>query len=345
MVSNTAARLYAEIYEKPSNCGPLRKRLGMSDASFTNAVDELIDATYAVMDGRRIRRSSTGRVAEAGLSAEAAQILDRLVPDGTAIGGLQLRSVVRLTNDRYQSGLAELRGADLVRLGRGRGGTVARVALDPLPAEPEFQPVEVSVSGSASPEPRLFSPCPGQLASRETELYQPFVDWYQAEMDTMSPTFGRVRVTASPRGYARGSGQWTRPDVVAVEVRSYDLLPSVDLAVSSFEIKRAVEAHRLQSVYEAVAHGRVAQFPNLVIEVDTDDNDDLPLPAGMISEATRHKIGLYTMYNAGDGTFRIRQHLEPYSQNPDPGDLQALLEYFFHQDDTGLKEYRQAARL
>lgn len=343
MVSSAAARLYAEIYESPSNCGPLRKRLGMGDASFAHAVDELTGAGYAVMDGRRIRRASTGQVGDSRLSAEAAQILDRLMPDGTSIGGLQLRSVVRLTNDRYQSGLAELKSAHLVRLGRGRGGTVARVTLDSQLADSKAPPVEAPVSGATSQSLDLLFSRPGKLVSRETELYQPFVDWYQTEIDTMAPAFGRVRVTASPRGYARGSGQWTRPDVVAVEVRNYDLLPSVDLAISSFEIKRAVEASRLQSIYEAVAHGRVAQLPNLVVEIDSDD-EDLPLPEGMISEALRQQIGLYTMYNTGGGTFRIRQHLEPAPQTPDPGDLQALLEYFFSQDEDDLKEYRQALR-
>ncbi|SNQ48481.1 conserved hypothetical protein [Frankia canadensis] len=90
-----------------------------------------------------------------------------------------------------------------------------------------------------------------------------------------------------------------------------------------------------------MAHGRVAQLPNLVVEIDSDD-EDLPLPEGMISEALRQQIGLYTMYNTGGGTFRIRQHLEPAPQTPDPGDLQALLEYFFSQDEDDLKEYRQA---
>lgn len=84
---------------------------------------------------------------------------------------------------------------------------------------------------------------------------------------TMELAFGHVRVTATPRGWVRASGQWASPDVLAVEVWNSDLLPEVELPVSSFETKRATEA------------------------------EQNPLRDDVLLELIRLKLGLYTMYN------------------------------------------------
>ncbi|WP_207386518.1 hypothetical protein [Protofrankia symbiont of Coriaria ruscifolia] len=158
---------------------------------------------------------------------------------------------------------------------------------------------------------------------------------------TLTLAFGHVRETATARGRVRASGQWSRPDVVAVEVWSSPLLPDVELTISSFEIKRASEANRLGSLHETAAHGRWAHHPSLVVETASVE-DEFPLHDDILLELDRLKLGLYTMYNLGDGTFRVEQHVFPPRQTPDLGDLHNFLDHFFSEGEMLLKKYRQA---
>lgn len=337
-LSTAANRLYTAIGPAWSYCGPLRSRVGMGEERFDSAIDELVAAELAVLDGRRIRRAvDEGPRSWPEMSADACQIIDRLPPDGSAVSGQRLRGLVRLTNDRYRAAVEELKSAGLVYLGRGRGGTLARANVEPAVPEAAEAAGESSVDGLVLPPAG-----PGRAVGRESDLYLPFVEWYQSEIDTMDLTFGHVRVTATPRGWGRASGQWTRPDVVAVEVWNSDLLPDVELSIYSFEIKRVVEANRLQSLYEAAAHGRIAHHSSLVIEVTSTEDENSPLRDDVLLELDRLKLGLYTMYNVGDGSFRIQMHIPPPRNTPDPGSLHGLLTYFLSDDETLLKKYRQA---
>ncbi|WP_131768016.1 hypothetical protein [Candidatus Protofrankia californiensis] len=175
----------------------------MRDAQFESAVEELVSAGLAIREGRRIRRvtADSARLWPE-MSADARQVFDRLPPDGSAIGGLRLRSLVRLTNDRYRAAVDELKAAGLVRPGRGRGGTLARV--DDAVQAPDAEASETLVDDVG-----FTSPGPGQLVRRESEMYQSFVDWYRSDLDTRTLTFGHVRETATARGRARASGQWS----------------------------------------------------------------------------------------------------------------------------------------
>ncbi|WP_239309987.1 hypothetical protein [Frankia sp. Cj3] len=335
-LSRTAAELYPEIGPAPLNCGTLRKRLRMADAQFDDAVAELVLAGMAIVEGRRIRRAPIERT-QPNVSRDALVVFDQLPPDGTPVGGLRLRSAVRITNDRYRLALDELKTAGLVRIGRGRGGTVARADDVSQPAGDELLETHIDDAGSAATGP-------GQLVRRESELYRPFVDWYQSEIDTAGLTFSHIRETATARRRARASGQWSRPDVAAVEVWSSYLLPDVVLTISSFEIKRAVDANRLESLYEAAAHGRWAHCPSLVVETASEEDEENPLPDHILAELDRLKLGLYTMYNLGCGSFRVKQYIPPSRRVPDPGYLHDLLEYFFADDNRQRERYRLAIR-
>ncbi len=334
-ISRAAERLYTEIGTGWSNRGPLQSRVGMREERFSEAVEELVVAGLVLLEGRRIRRVTADSAQDRlKISADARQIFDWLPPDGSTIGGLRLRSLVRLGNDRYRSAVDELKAAGLVRLGRGRGGTVARV-------DETVQGADAEVSEPSVNDASLAPAGPGQLVRRESELYQPFVDWYRSDLDTRMLAFGHVRETATARGRARSSGQWSRPDVVAVEVWSSSLLPDVELTISSFEIKRASDANRLESLYEAAAHGRWAHYPSLVVETASAE-EEFPLRDDILLELDRLKLGLYTMYNLGDGTFRVEQHIFPPRQTPDLGDLHNLLDHFLSEDGKLMKEYQRA---
>lgn len=62
------------------------------------------------------------------LSKEARQLYDCLPEDGTAISGGNLKWETEFDTKTYKAAKAELKEAGLVTLGRGRGGSVARIA-------------------------------------------------------------------------------------------------------------------------------------------------------------------------------------------------------------------------
>jgi hypothetical protein len=120
-------------------------------------------------------------------------------------------------------------------------------------------------------------------------------------------------------------------------VERYEWLPDVTLTVSSYEVKRASDAIRLESIYEAAAHGRWAHEANLVIE------DPGVLNDRFLEEIARFRLGLFVMRRRGDGGFDVEQSVEPLAQNPNPADANELIDYFFDQAGPRLKGlYRQA---
>ena len=82
------------------------------------------------------------------LSEEAGEILAHLPADGTPMGNGRLRSLTGLDPDDYAAAAEELKALGLVRLGRGRGGSLAlapNVVLPPGRSAPSSEP---------SPQPR-----------------------------------------------------------------------------------------------------------------------------------------------------------------------------------------------
>jgi hypothetical protein len=63
-----------------------------------------------------------------------------------------------------------------------------------------------------------------------------------------------VEITASRGGHR---GIWSRPDIVTVEVRTFQYLPGKYLEITTFEIK-SFGSVNVQAVYEALAHRRAA---------------------------------------------------------------------------------------
>ena len=73
------------------------------------------------------------------------------------------------------------------------------------------------------------------------------MDWLLSTLETQDRFFWDARVTASPQGRRRSTGQWSRPDVTSIEVWRSEWLPQVNLSISSYEVKRFCDAERLES--------------------------------------------------------------------------------------------------
>lgn len=300
-LSSTARAVYDLLGPDGSqrNKAALRRELGIDDAELHRACSELADARLVHNGAGRLRRLSE----DAGVSPQADQILAALPRDGSAMGNVRLRSRLELDNETYLSAREELLAAGLVRLGRGRGGSLARR--------------EAAGSTSAKTDARLVS--------KESQLYEPFVEWLRTTALDATMPFAHAGVTATPRGRSRVSGQWSRPDVTAVQVASYAWLPDVVLDVSTYEIKPAGQAQRLESVYEAAAHARWAHRTSLVIEQSSETGS---LQDAIMDELQRFGVGLYVMWRREDGEFEAREELSPKRKSPEPEALDELLEYF-----------------
>lgn len=145
-----------------------------------------------------------------------------------------------------------------------------------------------------------------------------------------------MRDTASPKRRKRSSGKWSRPDVTAITVSNFEYLPGATVEVLSYEIKRAVDADKIESVYEAAAHGRWAHRASLVVEV-------LPgkpsMPDAVQDEAERFGLGLYAMTRRHEGTWEIRQIRDPDLRTPEPENVDQLLREYFLADDGERQDY------
>lgn len=312
-----------QVRGRPASLATLGRDTGSTDEAVAAAAKELIEAHLA----RYVRSDRLGLVAfDSGErdsrasprppSADAQRLLNALPGDGSTIGNVRLRSLVELSNEAYQSAKQELRAARAIRVGVGYGGTVARAAALPQPAQ--------RASG---------------LVRRERDLYEPFVAWLRSTGADQDARFFHARITASPSGRTRSSGKWSRPDVTAVQVLRYEWLPNIVLEVSSFEIKRAEDALSLESVYEAAAHGRWAHRPSLVLEMDPSRGEP---PDRFLDEIRRFGLGLYLLSHAHGPAMEVQQLSDPTLHEPDPAELNELLSYFFQSDQRLRNEFRTA---
>lgn len=305
---------------RASNRGSLKTRLGLHDGDYASAQDELIEAGLATLVGKGGRIART-KIGAGDLSVEAAMMLAALPTDGSTVGNYSLRSQRDLDDETYAQAKRELRSAGLIKVGVGYGGTVARV--------------------SALPGARVVEePSSAGLVRLEKELYEPFAEWLRSSLADQDLAFAEARITATPKGYKHGSGRWSRPDVTAVQVFRYDWLPDITVEVSSYEVKRAMDAKKLESIYEAAAHGRWAHRASVVVEQPEDGE---AVPASIFDEVRRFRLGLYAMRRRSEGGFDVREIIKPpLTHESQPEDLNDLLGYFLGENRTLRQSYLKA---
>jgi hypothetical protein len=262
-----------------SNLANLKDRLALNQTKFAAAQDELVDNGLAVLAGRG------GRIA----ATPAALLLTALPSDGSTEGNYNVRSRLALDDDTYTQAKRELLAKRLIKVGPGYGGTVARVSAVP-------------------PTKAVEEPPQAGLVKLERELYEPFADWLQSSWSASDLKFAEARITATPKGHKRSSGRWSRPDVTAIQVSGYDWLPEITVEVSTYEIKQAADATKLESVYEAAAHGRRAHRASLVVE-QAEGRD--PVPDPILNEVRRFRLGLYAMRRRSDEGFNVSEIIKP----------------------------------
>ncbi|OLB82734.1 MAG: hypothetical protein AUI14_00070 [Actinobacteria bacterium 13_2_20CM_2_71_6] len=132
-----------------------------------------------------------------------------------------------------------------------------------------------------------------------------------------------VEITAQ-QGRRPTGGTWTRPDLVGVEVRTFDYVPGKRLEVITFEVK-AANAIDVRAVYEALAHRAAATRSYLILHVPVDEAGRWEASVARVAEAARHQgIGVLTVGDPGDyQTWRQRE--EAIRVEPEPERLNEFI--------------------
>jgi hypothetical protein len=215
-------------------------------------------------------------------------MLMELVPeDGSGVGNGFPIGQLRWAEDKYwKVREALLESGDLER-GRGKGGSVRRSTT-------EAEPVAVTRAVRNSPEAQLYEPL---LKTLEND----WVREMRIERDQIV-----FEITARQGKKATG-GRWTRPDITAVSVRTFQHIPGKYVDVWTFEVK-PIEALDVTSVFEAASHASRATRSYALIEVPTDlSNTYDDVVDRCVREAARLRVGLITFSSATDfSTWEIK---------------------------------------
>jgi len=242
--------------DKARNPAFLTKQLG--GEGLDEAIASVVEQGRAKWLGGRLLK-----VTGDDLTESAQLLLAELPADGSRIGNRQLRSRPTLNDlsaDQYLGAKRDLVHQGLAVAGPGLGGTLARVIEQ---SEKEVRAAVVKIV-ARDPADTAVAPSRG-LVSLEQELYEPFRQWEQDNVTVGDFAFATALVSATPLGYRRGRGEWTRPDVMSVSVWNTELLPGASVEVATYELKKADDTDKIANVYEAAAHGRWAHRSSLVL--------------------------------------------------------------------------------
>jgi hypothetical protein len=250
------------------------------------------------------------------LSPDEQSLFDLIPADGTTIGNGRLQEYLRWSDKHYWPIRDALVDKDLVARGRGRGGTLRRIL--PVP-ETEVVTVPVPVGPGTKP------PDVEAVIRREEELYEPLAsvlksDWAKDRRKSLLA----VEITARQGRRATG-GTWSRPDLVSVEIKTYEYVPGKFLEIVTFEVKPAY-AIDVAAVYEALAHRRAATHAYVLLHVPPEHAASLDENIQILRAVARsHGIGVILVGDPADYSTWDEQE-EAVRMEPDPDHLNQFID-------------------
>jgi len=172
-------------------------------------------------------------------------LLDLVPKDGSPIGNVSLFNELNWTEEKYWRVRERLLEEGQLERGKGKGGSVRR----------SIRNAELSVTKlpRSSPEARLYEP-----------LVQVLSNEWAREMRIESDQI-HFEITAR-QGKKPTGGTWTRPDITAVSVRSFQHLPGKFVDVWTFEVK-PVESLDVTAVFEAASHASRATRSYALLQI------------------------------------------------------------------------------
>lgn len=211
----------------------------------------------------------------------ADMLMDLVPEDGSSVGNGSLMTQLGWPEDKYWKVREILLEKGLLERGRGKGGSVRRSATN-------GDHVAVVKAPRVSPEAPLYLPLLRVLSS----------DWVR-EM-RIEPDQIYFEITARQGKKATG-GTWTRPDITAVSVRTFQHLPGKYFDVWTFEVK-PIEALDVTAVFEAASHASRATRSYALVQVsgETEDSYESDVIERCVREAARLRVGLILFSSESD---------------------------------------------
>ena len=199
--------------------------------------------------------------------------------DGTAIGNASARQNLGWNKTRYVRAKDGLLEKTMITRARGRGGAIRRIADGP---------------DNASHAGSVRMPVP------ELDLYAPILQTLGGEWaDERNFRALAIEQTAFG-GRRRTGGTWTRPDLVAVGIKSFTYVPTNELEVITFEVKPMRQLN-VVAVYEALAHRRSSTHAYVVVEVlDELARAHAAKLEAVAAAADDHGVGVITFSDPAD---------------------------------------------
>jgi hypothetical protein len=211
---------------------------------------------------------------------DADMMLDLVPEDGSFIGNGALLKALGWPEDKYWAVRDRLLEGGQLERGKGKGGSVRRCVTngEQLAAKPIRN----------LPEAQLYAPI-RQVLSNE---------WVR-EM-RIEPDQIYFEITARQGKKATG-GTWTRPDITAVSVRTFQHLPGKYFDVWTFEVK-PIEALDVTAVFEAASHASRAtrSYALLQIPEESSSGYGAEIIERCAREAARLRVGLITFSSESD---------------------------------------------
>jgi hypothetical protein len=242
-------------------------------------------------------------------------LLARVPADGTSIGNTALRTDLEWTEERYYRARNLLVDAGQLLLGRGRGGSVKRVILEPTaPREVPEAPLEQQEAAEPAPyaEDALYDPIVRVLRSEFVQEQRLQQAWFE--------------ITAR-QGRRSTGGKWTRPDIAGASVRRFKYLTGIHLDVWTFEVKPK-GACDVSGVFEAAAHSRAATRSCVLFHQPDFEEDER---VRVVHEAQRLGIGLIEFNDpANYDTWEII--VPPVRRQPEPEAVEEFIEVQLSQE-------------
>lgn len=241
------------------------------------------------------------------LTKRERDLLNMLPIDGDTVSNPAAQQRLGWSDSKYWEVRDILVDKGLILRGRGRGGTVRRVVEDEssktisIPVDSATNPVAVEA-----------------VIRRELSLYEPMkvvIEHALARDRRSSPL--AVEITAL-QGRRSTGGTWSRPDIVSVEVKTYQYVPGKFLEVVSYEVK-AEDSIDLQAVYEALAHRRSATRSYVIYHLPPTASSGAKEKLEDIRIVARsHGIGVISVGDASDyDTWEELEEAQRFDADPE----------------------------
>lgn len=259
------------------------------------------------------------------LSEDQQKLFDKVPADGSSIGNKSLRQALQWEDKHYWVIRNSLVERDFISTGQGRGGSVYRLLyiIDSVDA--------------ATPGLHSLTVMPREGFQHERDLYKPVGDALEKWAKELQFTNYFIEDT-STQGSRKTGGVWTRPDLVMVNVETYQYVPNKYLELITFEVKPSW-SWDISAVFETAAHSKFSSRSYLAIHRDREKNPiTTELEDRIEEECKRFGVGLIVFDNPEDyDTYEFR--VDPMRKIYDPREVEKFMEQVTPQNRARLSRW------